>query len=373
MPAKKDYNVPKDELYELYIVQNKMTRELAGYYHIPFGSFVKIIRKYGFKKDKEAVKKNIQRSFDERGADRLAAAHQKCKDFTEKYGYHPSQKPEVIEKRNQTNIDKYGCENPFGNSEIKEKIKNKIQDLYGAESAGASKELQRRSQQAIKDRYGVNNYGELALSESARDILSSAEKLRKYIIDNNFKTVVTAANAIGCGHCTLCRRLNKYELWDLIDAFGSHYEEEVSNFLDEIGVRHYKTKFLINPYEIDAYCPDHKIGIEFNGDYWHSIKQKENDYHLTKYNKAKPKDIFIFYIYEFEWIKDGDKIKQQIKDLLNNNYNLTKSEYIIENGKIPEKIMITNGYKCVEELPPKKHISGPYEVYDAGYKHWVKI
>ena len=372
MPAKKNYNVSKEELYNLYIIQNKMVRELSDYYNIPFGSMVKIIRKYGLKKGKEANQANIKRAFDEKGVGKMDAAHKRNKEFLEEYGYYPPQKPEVIERRKETNIKKFGCENPFGNDKIKEKIKNTMRENFGADYAGSSAELQSRSQKAIMGKYGVSNYGELALSESVRDILSSAEKLRNFIIDGGYKTTETASKAIGCGRCTLCRRLNKFELWDLIDKFSSHYEEEIFKFLDKLNIKHYKTKTKISPYEIDAYCPNYNIGIEFNGDYWHSTLQKENNYHLLKYNRAKDKGIFIFYIYEYEWVSNKNVVKERIKKLFNEDFWFDGGDYIIENGKVPEYILIKNGYKIIEELPPKSHMSGPYEIYNAGYKHWSK-
>lgn len=372
MPAKKNYNVSKEELYDLYIIQNKMVRELSDYYDIPFGSMVKIIRKYGLKKGKEANQVNIQRAFDEKGIGKMDAAHKRNKEFLEEHGYYPPQKPEVIERRKQTNIKKFGCENPFGNDEIKEKIKHTMRENFGTDYAGSSVELQTRSQKVIMEKYGVYNYGELALSEFTRDILSSAEKLRNFIVKGGYKTTETASKAIGCGHCTLCKRLNKFELWDLIDKFSSHYEEEISKFLDKLNVKHYKTKTKISPYEIDAYCPDYNIGIEFNGDYWHSTLQKEKDYHLLKYNRAKDKGVFIFYVYEYEWVSNKRVVKERIKKLFNGDFWFNGGDYIIENGKIPENILIENGYKIIDELPPKSYISGPYEIYNAGYKHWSK-
>src|SRR5574344_1535687 len=39
---------------------------------------------------------------------------------------------------------------------------------------------------------------------------------------------------------------------------------------------------IIPPYEIDIYIPKLQIGIEFNGDYWHSIYKKDYLYHNNK-------------------------------------------------------------------------------------------
>ena len=68
--------------------------------------------------------------------------------------------------------------------------------------------------------------------------------------------------------------------------------------------------------EIDIYLPDLKIGIEFNGLYWHSEKFKESNYHINKLNYFKEKDIDIKFIWEDDFDKNLDIIKSQISNWL---------------------------------------------------------
>ena len=64
-------------------------------------------------------------------------------------------------------------------------------------------------------------------------------------------------------------------------------------------------------YEIDIYIPALKIGIEYNGLYWHSELQKEKNYHFKKSKLADELGIRLINIYEDEWEDQTSKTKIQ--------------------------------------------------------------
>lgn len=76
--------------------------------------------------------------------------------------------------------------------------------------------------------------------------------------------------------------------------------------------------------EIDIVLESHKLGIEYDGIYWHSCKDVEEiklnkDYHLFKTELAESKDYHLLHIFSDEWI---DKNKQNIwKSLIRNKVN----------------------------------------------------
>lgn len=81
---------------------------------------------------------------------------------------------------------------------------------------------------------------------------------------------------------------------------------------------------LISPYEIDIYYPDEKLGIEFNGDYWHSDKymtinhdMTADEYHRQKFNKCKQAGITLLFVWESDWNDNGDEVLQAIKEYMN--------------------------------------------------------
>jgi hypothetical protein len=69
--------------------------------------------------------------------------------------------------------------------------------------------------------------------------------------------------------------------------------------------------------------PDYKIGIEFNGSYWHSEEYKSPAYHQKKSLLAEDKGIFLYHIFEYEWVDPvmKQKIIDQLQNLLGKNKN----------------------------------------------------
>lgn len=80
--------------------------------------------------------------------------------------------------------------------------------------------------------------------------------------------------------------------------FASVREGRVAEYLRNKGIVVYKNvKGLLKfNHEIDVYLPDLKIGFEFNGYYWHSLK--EPTYHLNKTEEALTNNIELYHIWE---------------------------------------------------------------------------
>ena len=114
-------------------------------------------------------------------------------------------------------------------------------------------------------------------------------------------------------------------------SYSSSYEKEIIEYLKE-----YLSEDEIYPSyrvkkEIDIYLPNYKIGIEFNGVYWHSHLLKESTYHKEKSDYFKELDINIFHVWEYQWT---NPIKKEI----------IKSMILNKICKIPNKIFAR---KCV--------------------------
>lgn len=102
----------------------------------------------------------------------------------------------------------------------------------------------------------------------------------------------------------------------------SNGEIELKDYIQSI----YKKEIIFNDRkiigsEMDIYIPELKIGIEYNGLYWHSEINKKSDYHYNKYIISLERDITLIQIYEDEWIYKKDIIKSRIKNLLHLNNN----------------------------------------------------
>ncbi len=111
---------------------------------------------------------------------------------------------------------------------------------------------------------------------------------------------------------------NGYEIRSIL-SFASTGELELKNWLIEQGFNVKKTNDTL--YEIDIYLPEYKLGIEYNGEYWHSSTYKNKNYHIDKTNHFKEKGIKIIHIWNNEWQTKKEIIKSIILSKLNKYQN----------------------------------------------------
>jgi very-short-patch-repair endonuclease/Zn ribbon nucleic-acid-binding protein len=100
----------------------------------------------------------------------------------------------------------------------------------------------------------------------------------------------------------------------------SKKEKEVLLFIKSFFTRKIQEnrKFNTNGmrYELDIYIPSLKIGIEFDGLYWHSESKVGKKYHINKTNFFKSKGIRVLHIFEDEWMNKKDIVKSKIRHIL---------------------------------------------------------
>jgi hypothetical protein len=145
----------------------------------------------------------------------------------------------------------------------------------------------------------------------------------------------------GCPKCVIIPSISKAE-------------DELKEFFDTLGFLENRDYFrtdrsIISPHELDFYFKDKKIGIEYNGDYWHSSEKKYRKYHQDKKMKGIEAGINILMIYEHLWNTKKDIIKNRLKSLLSVETNKCFArETTIEN--IPNNI--------AKDFCDKYHIQG---------------
>ena len=79
-------------------------------------------------------------------------------------------------------------------------------------------------------------------------------------------------------------------------------EQRLADFLREFTTVIQSDKETIPPYEIDILLPEHNMGIEYNGNYWHSEAQhkRARTHLLEKQELCKNKGIRIIHVMEYE-------------------------------------------------------------------------
>lgn len=85
-----------------------------------------------------------------------------------------------------------------------------------------------------------------------------------------------------------------------------------------------RARKVVDGYEIDIYIPSRNIGIEYNGLYWHSERQKDKWYHINKTIACNKQGIRLVQIFEDEYTEHKEIVLSKIRHLLGIDNNRTK-------------------------------------------------
>ena len=173
----------------------------------------------------------------------------------ERYGGSGLGSPEIRQKIEATNIEKYNAINPFQNEEVKQKCKDTrlkkygdsnfnnrdraketCLDKYGTDHQMKNSEIQNKAKQTRKERYGVDYIFQL---ESTIKNSHTIEAQHKRIISNRNR--ILSGNYINKTEkvfMTLCKQYN-------VDVIPEYYSE-------------------LYPYACDFYIPEKDLYIEVN-------------------------------------------------------------------------------------------------------------
>lgn len=92
-------------------------------------------------------------------------------------------------------------------------------------------------------------------------------------------------------------------------------ELEIKAFIESLGL-HTQT-ITIERKQVDIYIPSLKIGIEFDGLYWHSeTKGKSKEYHINKTRLCEDNGVRLIHIFEDEWLNKPELVKLKLKHIL---------------------------------------------------------
>lgn len=167
-------------------------------------------------------------------------------------------------------------------------------------------------ERGINDFKSCNNVPTVHISNkegiNEEDILKSSNKKLLFKCDvcgnewYSYPYTKTGNNSAGCPVCAKESLPTK-----------SKQEKQIYEFLRE----HYngiietsKVGLLPNNMELDIYIPKKKIGIEFNGIYWHSEIYKKKDRHYLKHKYCEERGIKLFQIWEDQWRDKKEIVKR---------------------------------------------------------------
>lgn len=98
-------------------------------------------------------------------------------------------------------------------------------------------------------------------------------------------------------------------------------QSEVEDYIKTFYTGEIKKKFRLERQELDIYLPDKKLGIEYDGLYWHCEKHIEDNYSIKKTKFFKDKGIRVIHIFEDEWLYKKEQCKDKLKSIISPELN----------------------------------------------------
>ena len=214
------------------------------------------------------------------------------------------------EKFKKTCLDKFGETSPIKNINVMNKLIKTNLIKYGVENVFQSKLIIKKIKEINNKRF-KNKWAKI-LNISINNILINGNMITiNDLCDKHESFTITKSLLydrfrFGIQYCTKC------------NVIGTHYsdaENKIRNFIEnELNIK--TQKIRINNKEIDIYLSEKKIGIEFNGLYWHSELFKDKNYHLDKTELCEQNGVQLLHIFEDEWIYKKEIVKSIIKSKL---------------------------------------------------------
>jgi len=252
---KKHCNLDKEKLYDLYINQNLSISELMTIFKVSRSTITRNIKKYKIFKSREL---------------KIACEKRLCLERTGYTSY--SQTKEVQAKMKATCLKKYGVENVYASEYGKQKIKETNLKRYGVENPSSLLEVKKKRIETNLKRYGVKYYNN---TEATKQTC-----LKKYGVENiqqlpeiREKTKQTNLKRYGVEYCTQNKEICQ-KSWQTKKVHNklnkSKQEDKIFEIIKQVYpnvLRNHKTKEY--PFHCDFYIPELNLYIEYQGAWTH--------------------------------------------------------------------------------------------------------
>lgn len=201
-------------------------------------------------------------------------------------------------KREDTLLDKYGVKSASQSDVIRKKIKRTMLEKYGVENPSQVQEFQDKKKQTFSKKYNADSFVE---SEKFKKILQEKYNVENPMQYSEFRhkasqTLQNNGNVkVSKSEIKLCKLLS--DMYGEENCFPSYVHDRY--ILD--------CMLILNEIKID---------IEFDGVYWHNLRDKNHD--KERDNKLKKDGYKIFRILSKNKLPTKEQIEVGIQYLINN-------------------------------------------------------
>ncbi len=247
--------------------------------------------------------------------------------MVERYGVeYTTQSEELLGKCRKTCLGHFGVDHQWKSDDVKSKSKETMLSRYGTDNPMANVMLKgkflvtrrtNRYKKLLENEFVVPNF---TLDEFIDCKDPETTKLSWRCIENGhdhvFDSILDENNLVRHGapaRCDVCHPMTQQ---------FSKSEVEVIEYLKTVcgdGVVLHRTtenRNVIPPFEIDMIVPGKRIGVEFDGLYFHCDEFKNSFYHLKKTEMAESIGWRLIHIFEDEWVNKREICESRLSAIL---------------------------------------------------------
>jgi hypothetical protein len=190
---------------------------------------------------------------------KLCANIQRKETNLEKYGGHPLQNKDVMDRLEQTCLERHGVKHPLQNKEIHNKMKQTNLERFGFENAFLNKEIQDKQRETNLERYGY----ESPFQNKKLQIEITQKNLEKYGGHPTQTKTVQDKRKLTC--------FNRYGFENAFKNKDFQIQQNLTN-IERYGVTDYNQKHMVNilpliedySWLFDQYITQNKTAIQIS-------------------------------------------------------------------------------------------------------------
>lgn len=239
-------------------------------------------------------------------------------------------RPNAIRKMRDTNTARYGGASPISNPTVLQKRRQTNVSRYGSAEVLGSKS--RIREKITLDIAAIKVFSRLAAYTHITPLFDTTEfsdvrikyEWKCNVCDTKF------TDDLFCGNIPKCHKCNPRS-----SSIGEREMFEfVSSLLPGIEV---KSRHRIGKTEIDIFIPSLKVGIEYNGMYWHSDAAhgktaRTKTYHLDKKLACVTAGVDLIQFWESQWVHQ----RPIVESVIRNRLHMSSYRYYARRGIVRE-------------------------------------
>ncbi len=267
--------------------------------------------------DTSVLQKRIETNLNRYGAENVMYCAQlverQQQAIIQKYGSFEQMNELRMAKSRRTCLERYGTPYVTSTKQMHEKAKETYQERYGCDHYLQRVDLRTESIEKIHKNKRKNYYNKFLqkLENKNLQLLSSYD----YYVDSVATDNKLQYKCLTCGTIFETIESNPKQLYcpTCVATSKSTREKQLRLMINQYCKTHNNIRSINTHYELDVYSEDYNVAFEYNGLYFHSTYKHEKDYHINKSKTFNSLGISVIHVFEYDFVHHLPAVENNIK------------------------------------------------------------